>query len=528
MIERRRDSVYVHYIDCDRRLDEWVSLSSVSLVDPNGLRSELVSPISAFAGGNGLPLLEDDAHGTAPKLTRRLKRRFEEVHHVQPMEALSPIDQRLEAEHCERTKVKNINVVEMAGYEMTTWYFSPYPADFAALGKVHVCEFCLKYFKKASTLDKHAAKCPHKCPPGTKIYTSPPTGPAAVPQSREAGNKKASSKKKSTTPPSNITPTSTAAGSGELRPATPTPTHSNSTTTTTTTNNKDKNSKEKDKASVETTTIVNTTTTTTTTPKTTTTATAAATPATAPLTSQPAPPTSTPSSRVTSVAMYEVDGAEHKFYCQSLCLLSKLFLDHKTLYFDVEHFLFYVLCEVDTAGVSHVVGYFSKEKHSSEGYNLACILTLPAYQRRGYGRLLISLSYALSRVEDKIGTPERPLSDLGAVSYRSYWTRVVLEALRNVKIAAAPSIPALVRATNLRADDIIQTLQSLSMLKFYKGQQIMMVSTKVVEEHLKTLPPQWGMEVDMSRLKYEPRNWPLPPHMVGKKSRGGNTDMRSK
>lgn len=29
-----------------------------------------------------------------------------------------------------------------------------------------------------------------------------------------------------------------------------------------------------------------------------------------------------------------------------------------------------------------MVGYFSKEKASEEGFNLACILTLPAYQRR--------------------------------------------------------------------------------------------------------------------------------------------------
>lgn len=33
-------------------------------------------------------------------------------------------------------------------------------------------------------------------------------------------------------------------------------------------------------------------------------------------------------------------------YCQSLCLLSKLFLDHKTLYFDVDTFIFYILVEV--------------------------------------------------------------------------------------------------------------------------------------------------------------------------------------
>jgi histone acetyltransferase MYST1 len=44
-------------------------------------------------------------------------------------------------------------------------------------------------------------------------------------------------------------------------------------------------------------------------------------------------------------------------------------------------FLFYVLCETDAQG-HHVVGYFSKEKHSGENYNLACILTFPPHQRK--------------------------------------------------------------------------------------------------------------------------------------------------
>lgn len=36
--------------------------------------------------------------------------------------------------------------------------------------------------------------------------------------------------------------------------------------------------------------------------------------------------------------------------------------------------------------------FFSQEKESTEDYNVACILTLPPYQRRGYGKLLIEFS----------------------------------------------------------------------------------------------------------------------------------------
>ena len=68
-----------------------------------------------------------------------------------------------------------------------------------------------------------------------------------------------------------------------------------------------------------------------------------------------------------------------------------MFLDHKTLYYDTDPFLFYVMCELDLVGY-HIVGFFSKEKESSEDYNVACILTLPPYQRIGYGRLLIEFS----------------------------------------------------------------------------------------------------------------------------------------
>ncbi|KAJ8337977.1 hypothetical protein SKAU_G00369430 [Synaphobranchus kaupii] len=187
-----------------------------------------------------------------------------------------------------------------------------------------------------------------------------------------------------------------------------------------------------------------------------------------------------------TISFFEIDGRKNKTYSQNLCLLAKCFLDHKTLYYDTDPFLFYVMTEYDSKGF-HIVGYFSKEKESTEDYNVACILTLPPYQRRGYGKLLIEFSYELSKVEGKTGTPEKPLSDLGLLSYRSYWSQTILEILMDLKSDNGErpqiTINEISEITSVKKEDVISTLQYLNLINYYKGQYILTLSEDIVEGH---------------------------------------------
>jgi histone acetyltransferase SAS3 len=160
-------------------------------------------------------------------------------------------------------------------------------------------------------------------------------------------------------------------------------------------------------------------------------------------------------------SFFEVDGRKNPVYCQNLCLLAKLFLGSKTLYIDVEPFLFYVMTENDELGC-HFVGYFSKEKRSSSMNNVSCILVLPIYQRRGFGHMLIEFSYLLTKVEEKTGSPEKPLSDMGLVSYRGYWRLIMCYELVNQK--GSLSVNDLSKRTGMTPDDVISALEGLRAL----------------------------------------------------------------
>jgi len=348
----------VHFIDYDRRLDEWVKFYMFDLSSFD---------LSKRTASEEKAATDKTKEKPQSRRSRRERRKSSSNYDVggHGHGGGNVVDQSLaafEREHEEITKVKNISKIIIGKWEVLTWYFSPYPEEYAQEEKLFVCEFCLTYCKNVRTYRKHKAYCSLRSPPGDEIY-------------RE----------------------------GDL-------------------------------------------------------------------------------------SVFEVDGKEHRVYCQNLCLLAKLFLDHKTLYYDVEPFIFYIITQVDANG-AHIVGYFSKEKVSAEDYNLACILTFPQYQKHGYGKFIISLSYELSKREKKTGSPEKPLSDLGKISYRSYWTYVLMSLLSAAKNRKTLGIRDISNLTAIKTEDIISTLQSLNMIKFWKGQHVIFVEEQILRDFMKQRKP---------------------------------------
>lgn len=183
------------------------------------------------------------------------------------------------------------------------------------------------------------------------------------------------------------------------------------------------------------------------------------------------------------VSFFEIDGKRQRTWSRNLCLLSKMFLDHKTLYYDVDPFLFYVMTSRDEKGF-HLVGYFSKEKESADGYNVACILTLPQYQRKGYGRLLIQFSYELSKIEGKVGSPEKPLSDLGLLSYHQYWLENVMDQLLSATESGEKlSQDALAGHLGMTLVDLNIILDRYKMKHYHKGEHKIIIPQDLVEQH---------------------------------------------
>ncbi len=230
---------YVHYLDFNRRMDEWITIQRIVSPPSIANENEIKKRQEETTLTSELALQDHDI--------RKLKRsKFEHSEGPTTVDELEHdehegIDEMSLKEHEEITKIKNVKNVLLGKHLMECWYFSPFPKEIFTNNNpiecLHFCEFTFRFFTSKEELNHYQNK-PNllRHPPGNEIY------------------------------------------------------------------------------------------------------------------------------RDSEVSMFEVDGGTEKIYCQNICYFAKLFLDHKTLYYDVDAFLFYILCTRDERGY-HPVGFFSKEKY---------------------------------------------------------------------------------------------------------------------------------------------------------------------
>lgn len=198
-------------------------------------------------------------------------------------------------------------------------------------------------------------------------------------------------------------------------------------------------------------------------------------------------------------------GFKHPLFCQNLSLFGKLFLDDKSVYYNVECFDFYVVYGYEddrsqtevikdtikkhTRSRTHFIskpissrskapiftkrfkpmGFFSKEVLSYDNdNNLACICIFPPYQRRGLGSLLIEFSYELAKYTPgqlKSG-PEFPLSPYGKLSYLKFWSKRLANVIHtHLSNNRKFTLESLANLTGYRKEDILLTLEHMKLLQ---------------------------------------------------------------
>ncbi|KAH0003210.1 hypothetical protein KCU78_g14025, partial [Aureobasidium melanogenum] len=178
------------------------------------------------------------------------------------------------------------------------------------------------------------------------------------------------------------------------------------------------------------------------------------------------PPPGTLIYQTADQSIYEIDGEEHKLYSQNLSLFAKLFLDTKSVFYDVTTFRYYLLVLTDPqTAENQVVGFFSKEKMSWDNNNVACILVFPPWQKRGLGQLLMGVSYELSRREGRLGGPEKPLSSLGRKAYLAYWSASICRTILLNPSNRSWTVDQIVQQTWIAPEDVVMALSEAAMIE---------------------------------------------------------------
>lgn len=77
----------------------------------------------------------------------------------------------------------------------------------------------------------------------------------------------------------------------------------------------------------------------------------------------------------------------------------------------------------------------------------------------------MGISYELSRLEDRIGGPEKPLSELGRIGYLKFWQARVANAILGTKNKTTLSVEEVAEACWMLPEDVISTLKEMDILR---------------------------------------------------------------
>ena len=108
---------------------------------------------------------------------------------------------------------------------------------------------------------------------------------------------------------------------------------------------------------------------------------------------------------------------------------------------------------------------------SWDSNNLACILIFPPWQRKGLGSILMGVSYEISRREEIMGGPEKPISDLGKKGYKRYWGVEIARWLLGVKETdkkkgrGMVDVEMISRETWIQVEDCLGVLKDMGVLE---------------------------------------------------------------
>ncbi|XP_025903133.1 histone acetyltransferase KAT5, partial [Nothoprocta perdicaria] len=139
-----RKLFYVHYIDFNKRLDEWVTPERLDLNKIQLPKKEAKTPTKNGLPGSrpGSPERDPDSQDSSDGLPA-----------AAPRMTGSLVSDRSHDDIV--TRMKNIASIELGRHRLKPWYFSPFPPQLAALPVLYVCEFCLKAARSLRCLQRH-------------------------------------------------------------------------------------------------------------------------------------------------------------------------------------------------------------------------------------------------------------------------------------------------------------------------------------------------------------------------------------